>query len=76
MSVSWILVGVLWLLWGWRTLSHMQDVEVWHYLHMIVMMDLLFNLFILKVDAWRVVKTKENEKKTQNKDTFKYFYCI
>ena len=37
MSVSWILVGVLWLLWGWRTLSHMQDVEVWHYLHMIVM---------------------------------------
>ena len=44
MSVSWILVGVLWLLWGWRTLSHMQDVEVWHYLHMIVMMDLLLYL--------------------------------
>ena len=37
---------------------------------------IIFNLFILKVDAWRVVKTKENEKKTQNKDTFKYFYCI
>ena len=33
MSAAWVLVGAAWLGWGWRTLGHMQELEVrrhWH----------------------------------------------
>ena len=28
MSAAWVLVGAAWLGWGWRTLGHMQELEV------------------------------------------------
>ena len=28
MSVAWVVLGCVWLVWGRRTLSHMQDLEV------------------------------------------------
>ena len=33
MIAAWVLVGAAWLGWGWRTLGHMQELEVrrhWH----------------------------------------------
>ena len=37
-------------------------------------------LFLLQLEKWRVIKSKKTdepqEKKTEEKDTFKYFYCF
>jgi len=59
MSVAWALTGLLWLVWGFRTFKHFQEIQL---------------------EKWRVIKSKKTdepqEKKTEEKDTFKYFYCF
>ena len=78
MSPAWVLLGCVWLVWGRRTLSHMQDLEVGlaaagrGAVH-----DITSVMF--QVERWRVIKPKNSQNessKIELKDNFKYFYCF
>ena len=75
MSVAWTVIGILWLVWGFRTFKHFQEIQVRNEREEMVRLSVL-----LQLEKWRVIKSKKTdepkEKKTEEKDTFKYFYCF
>ena len=68
-----MLLGCVWLVWGRRTLGHMQDLEVGP----AAVHDITSVMF--QVERWRVIKPKNSQNessKIELKDNFKYFYCF
>ena len=78
MSVAWALTGLLWLVWGFRTFKHFQEIQVRDEREKESYGDII--LYFFQLEKWRVIKSKKTdelqEKKTEEKDTFKYFYCF
>ena len=75
MSVVWVVIGAVWLVWGWRTLRKLQEIKVTQILRLNV--ECHHVTFDWKVEKWRVVK-KDNEEPTKVWETerFKFFYCF
>ena len=79
MSVAWALTGLLWLVWGFRTFKHFQEIQVNDETEKENGGDVII-YFLFQLEKWRVIKSKKTdepqEKKTEEKDIFKYFYCF
>ena len=72
MSVVWVVIGTVWLVWGWRTLRKLQEIQVTFLKYKVMLI-----MRLSKVEKWRVMK-KENQpdKPLWEGERFKFFYCF
>ena len=78
-SVTWTVIGVIWLIWAFRSLRKLQETEVnikskslnestEH------LFKILIFFFVFQLQKWRVINKVDIRKEKEEK--FKYFYCF